>query len=59
MPRQREKLTIALHYKLAKAQIDPGECSGSLTDFTAQYAFQDAMFKALPAGPMAPSLVES
>jgi peptide/nickel transport system substrate-binding protein len=47
------------HISLAPTWFDPAETSGIITPFMVIAALHDAMLKAMPGNPMAPSLAES
>ena len=53
------QLTIASHVSLAPTWFDPAETAGIITPFMLMYAMHDAVAKAMPGNPMAPSLAES
>jgi peptide/nickel transport system substrate-binding protein len=54
------QLTWGVHVSLAPAWFDPAETSaGSVIPFMVMYALHDAMVKAMPGQPQAPSLAES
>src|SRR6266498_709237 len=48
-----------VHISLAPTWFDPAETSGIITPFMALSALHDAVLKAMPGNPMAPSLAES
>jgi ABC-type transport system substrate-binding protein len=52
-------MTWGAHISLAPTWFDPAETSGIITPFMVIYALQDAMLKAMPGNPIAPSLAES
>jgi len=53
------QITIASHVSLAPTWFDPAETPGIITPFLLLYAMHDAVAKAMPGDPMAPSLAES
>src|SRR5438552_11907283 len=53
------QMTWAVHFALAPTWFDPAETAGISTPVVVRYALHDAMVKALPGNPMAPSLAES
>ena len=53
------KLTWAVHISLAPTWFDPAEMSGIITPYLVYYALHDAMVKAMPGQPFAPSLAKS
>jgi peptide/nickel transport system substrate-binding protein len=53
------QLTWGVHVSLAPTWFDPAETSGIITPFMLLYALHDALVKAMPGNPMAPSLAES
>ena len=53
------QMTWAVHVSLAPTWFDPAETSGIITPFMVLYALHDALVKAMPGNPMAPSLAES
>jgi peptide/nickel transport system substrate-binding protein len=53
------QLTWGVHISLAPTWFDPAETSGIITPFMLLYALHDALVKAMPGNPMAPSLAES
>jgi peptide/nickel transport system substrate-binding protein len=54
------QLTWGVHVSLAPAWFDPAETSaGSVIPFMVMYAVHDAIMKAMPGQPLAPSLAES
>src|SRR5881409_1009026 len=53
------QLTWAVHVSLAPTWFDPAETAGIITPFMFLYAVHDALVKAMPGQPMAPSLAES
>jgi len=48
-----------VHISLAPTWFDPAETSGIITPFMVLSALHDAVLKAMPGNPMAPSLAES
>jgi len=54
----KSRLTWALHVSVASAWFDPAETTG-ITWYMLLYAMQDALVKAMPGEPLAPSLAES
>src|SRR5262245_7063133 len=53
------QVTWGVHISLAPTWFDPAETSGIITPFMVLYALHDALVKAMPGNPMAPSLAES
>jgi peptide/nickel transport system substrate-binding protein len=53
------QMTWGVHISLAPTWFDPAETPGLITPFMVLYAVHDAVVKAMPADPMAPSLAES
>jgi peptide/nickel transport system substrate-binding protein len=53
------QLTWGVHISLAPTWFDPAETQGLITPFLVLYAIHDAMAKAMPGNPTAPSLAES
>src|SRR5881296_4483264 len=53
------QLTWGVHISLAPTWFDPAETQGLITPFMVLYAVHDAMAKAMPGNPVAPSLAES
>src|SRR3989475_2494692 len=53
------QLTWGVHIALAPTWFDPAETQGIITPFMVMYAIHDAMVKAMPGNPVAPSLAES
>jgi len=53
------QMTWAVHISLAPTWFDPAETLGIITPFMVMYAMHDAMAKAMPGNPTAPSLAES
>jgi peptide/nickel transport system substrate-binding protein len=53
------QLTWGVHITLAPTWFDPAEAPGIITPFMVYYALHDAMVKAMPGQPTAPSLAES
>jgi peptide/nickel transport system substrate-binding protein len=53
------QLTWGVHISLAPLWFDPAETQGLITPFLVMYAIHDAMAKAMPGNPAAPSLAES
>jgi len=52
------QLTWAVHISLAPTWFDPAETQGIITPFMVMYAVHDALAKAMPGNPTAPSLAE-
>jgi peptide/nickel transport system substrate-binding protein len=52
-------LTWGVHISLAPKWFDPAETEGIITPFMVMYAMHDALVKAMPGNPQAPSLAES
>ena len=52
-------MTWGVHISLAPTWFDPAETQGLITPFMVMYAIHDAMAKAMPGNPTAPSLAES
>jgi len=52
------QLTWGVHISLAPTWFDPAETQGIITPFMVMYAIHDALVKAMPGNPMAPSLAE-
>ena len=53
------QMTWGVHISLAPTWFDPAETQGIITPFMVMYAIHDAMAKAMPGNPTAPSLAES
>ncbi len=53
------QMTWGVHISLAPTWFDPAETLGIITPFMVMYAIHDALVKAMPGNPMAPSLAES
>jgi peptide/nickel transport system substrate-binding protein len=53
------QLTWGVHISLAPTWFDPAETQGIITPFMVMYAVHDALAKAMPGNPTAPSLAES
>jgi peptide/nickel transport system substrate-binding protein len=53
------QMTWGVHISLAPLWFDPAETQGIITPFMVMYAIHDAMAKAMPGNPVAPSLAES
>ena len=53
------QLTWGVHISLAPTWFDPAETQGIITPFMVMYAIHDALAKAMPGNPTAPSLAES
>jgi peptide/nickel transport system substrate-binding protein len=53
------QMTWGVHISLAPTWFDPAETLGIITPFMVMYAIHDAMVKAMPGNPAAPSLAES
>ena len=54
-----DQMTWAVHISLAPTWFDPAETLGIITPFMVMYAMHDALAKAMPGNPTAPSLAES
>src|SRR6185503_21165193 len=52
-------MTWGVHISLAPKWFDPAETQGIITPFMIMYAIHDALVKAMPGNPTAPSLAES
>ncbi|HUG35531.1 MAG TPA: ABC transporter substrate-binding protein, partial [Candidatus Limnocylindrales bacterium] len=52
-------MTWGVHISLAPTWFDPAETPGIITPFLMMYAMHDALAKAMPGNPTAPSLAES
>ena len=52
-------MTWGVHISLAPTWFDPAETQGIITPFMVMYAIHDALAKAMPGNPTAPSLAES
>ena len=52
------QLTWGVHISLAPTWFDPAETQGIITPFMVMYAIHDALVKAMPGNPTAPSLAE-
>ena len=53
------QMTWGVHISLAPTWFDPAETQGIITPFMVMYAIHDALAKAMPGNPTAPSLAES
>ena len=53
------QMTWGVHISLAPTWFDPAETLGIITPFMVMYAVHDALAKAMPGNPTAPSLAES
>ncbi len=53
------QMTWGVHISLAPKWFDPAETEGIITPFMVMYALHDALVKAMPGNPTAPSLAES
>ena len=53
------QMTWGVHVSLAPSWFDPAETQGIITPFMVMYALHDALAKAMPGNPTAPSLAES
>jgi peptide/nickel transport system substrate-binding protein len=53
------QLTWGVHISLAPTWFDPAEMSGMITPYMVYYALHDALVKAMPGQPFAPSLAKS
>src|SRR5713226_6604272 len=53
------QLTWGVHISLAPTWFDPAETQGIITPFMVMYAIHDALAKAMPGNPIAPSVAES
>ncbi len=53
------QMTWGVHISLAPTWFDPAETLGIITPFMVMYAMHDALAKAMPGNPTAPSLAES
>ncbi len=53
------QMTWAVHISIAPTWFDPAETSGIITPFMLLYGLHDALVKAMPGNPAAPSLAES
>jgi len=53
------QMTWGVHISLAPTWFDPAETQGIITPFMVMYALHDALAKAMPGNPTAPSLAES
>src|SRR3989449_598729 len=53
------QLTWGVHISLAPTWFDPAETPGMITPYMVMYALHDALAKAMPGNPTAPSLAES
>lgn len=53
------QLTWAATISLAPTWLDPAEAAGIITPYMVYYALHDAVVKAMPGEPFAPSLAES
>src|SRR6266705_6074003 len=52
------QMTWGVHISLAPIWFDPAETQGIITPFMVMYAIHDALVKAMPGNPTAPSLAE-
>src|SRR5262245_53991234 len=55
----QSQLTYGVHVSLAASWFDPGEAAGIITPYMLLYGIHDALVKAMPGNPQAPSLAES
>ena len=53
------QMTWGVHVSLAPTWFEPAETQGIITPFMVMYAIHDALAKAMPGNPVAPSLAES
>jgi len=53
------QMTWGVHITLAPQWFDPAETQGIITPFMVMYAIHDALVKAMPGNPAAPSIAES
>ena len=53
------QMTWGVHITLAPTWFDPAETLGIITPFMVMYAIHDALVKAMPGNPAAPSIAES
>ena len=53
------QMTWGVHITLAPLWFDPADTQGIITPFMVMYAMHDALVKAMPGNPAAPSLAES
>src|SRR5262245_22994323 len=53
------QVTWAVHVSLAPTWFDPAETPGIITPYMLLYGLHDALVKAMPGNPLAPSLAES
>src|SRR5262245_44606679 len=53
------QLTLGVHVSLAPTWFDPAETAATAIPFMVMYSLHDAMAKAMPGQPQAPSLAES
>jgi ABC-type transport system substrate-binding protein len=53
------QMTWGVHISLAPTWFDPAETQGIITPFMVMYAIHDALAKAMPGNPTAPSLAEA
>src|SRR5438445_12730762 len=53
------QMTWGVHISLAPTWFDPAETLGIITPFMVMYAIHDALAKAMPGNPVAPTLAES
>jgi len=53
------QMTWGVHITLAPTWFDPAETQGIITPFMVMYAIHDALVKAMPGNPTAPSIAES
>jgi peptide/nickel transport system substrate-binding protein len=56
---QGDQMTWGVHVSLAPTWFDPAESSGIAAPYMIYYALHDALAKAMPGQPLAPSLAES
>src|SRR5882762_4594336 len=56
---QGDQMTWGVHISLAPTWFDPAESSGIAAPYMIYYALHDALAKAMPGQPLAPSLAES
>src|SRR5258706_14895800 len=53
------QMTRRVHITLAPTWFDPAETQRIITPFMVMYAIHDALVKAIPGNPVAPSIAES
>ena len=53
------QMTWGVHISLAPVWFEPAETQGIITPFMVMYAIHDALVKAMPGNPSAPSIAES